>query len=285
MRLTRREWHQYGIAGAVVGLGSSVARFQGALAKDNALEPSEETWLGLKGEIFGDAEIADGTGLLALETPSRAEDAAIVPVTLRTSLAAGDPRTIEQLTIVVDENPAPLAARFSFGANSGIAMVATRVRVDTYSYIHAVAKLSDGKIYMIKNFVKATGGCSAPAAKNADAASATIGQLKLRQFGQSSTDAVGNSAEAQVQVRHPNYSGMQMDQITRLYIPAYFVDSLKIFRDNDFLLSMEGGISISENPTVRFNYAPQGANRLRVEARDTSGGIFTQSWPIETGAM
>ena len=41
---------------------------------------------------------------------------------------------------------------------------------------------SDGKLYMVKTFVKAAGGCSAPAAKNADEAKVSLGQLKFRQF-------------------------------------------------------------------------------------------------------
>jgi sulfur-oxidizing protein SoxY len=285
MRVTRREWQKYGFTAAFSVMTGLACPATLALAKEGALEPREETWSSLKGEIFGDQEINDGAGLLALETPTRAEDAAIVPVTIRTTLPAGDARLLRSLTLVVDENPAPLAARFEIGADSGLAMISTRVRVDTYSYIHAIAKLSDGRLYAVKNFVKATGGCSAPAAKNADAAISAIGQLKLRQFGHSVQEPSGNIAEAQIQIRHPNYSGMQMDQVTRLYIPAHFINVLKIFRDDDLLFSMEGGISISENPSVRFDYLPHGARRMRVEARDSSGKAFVDSWPIEADAM
>ena len=37
------------------------------------------------------------------------------------------------------------------------------------------------------------------------------------------------------------------------------------------MLSMEGGISISEDPNIRFTYIPNGAKRIRVEAKDTEG--------------
>lgn len=40
--------------------------------------------------------------------------------------------------------------------------LATRVRVDDYSYVRAVAETADGKLHMVKAFVKASGGCSAP---------------------------------------------------------------------------------------------------------------------------
>ena len=43
--------------------------------------------------------------------------------------------------------------------------LSTRVRVDSYTNVHAVAELSDGQLYAAQRFVKAAGGCSAPAAK------------------------------------------------------------------------------------------------------------------------
>ena len=44
--------------------------------------------------------------------------------------------------------------------------ISTRVRVNNYTDVHAVAELSDGKLYMTKTYVKASGGCSAPATKS-----------------------------------------------------------------------------------------------------------------------
>ena len=44
--------------------------------------------------------------------------------------------------------------------------ISTRVRVNSYTNVHAVAELSDGKLYVVKTYVKASGGCSAPAVKD-----------------------------------------------------------------------------------------------------------------------
>ena len=43
--------------------------------------------------------------------------------------------------------------------------LSTRIRVDAYTNLHAVAELDDGHLYGAQRFVKAAGGCSAPAAK------------------------------------------------------------------------------------------------------------------------
>ena len=81
-------------------------------------------------------------------------------------------------------------------------------------------------------------------------------------------------------IRHPNYSGMQMDQLTRLYVPAHFVASVRIWQGNQLLLGVESGISISENPEFRFDYAPNGAAEFRAEVQDSEGQTFKKAWPV-----
>jgi sulfur-oxidizing protein SoxY len=242
-------------------------------------QPSEETWNSIKGDIFKDRPILDGSGLVVLDAPKRAEDSAIVPIGMRVNLAGDDKRTLKSLTLVIDENPAPVAGTFTVGANSGVSSISTRVRVNSYSYVRLVAELSDGQLYGVKAFVKASGGCSAPAASNSDATKAMLGQMKFRTFRPDS------SAEAQVMLRHPQNSGLQMDQLTRLYIPPFFIENLKIWQGDELVVAMEGGIAISEDPNIRFNYKPNGADKFRVEAVDTSKEIFRDEWSIEKSML
>ena len=117
-----------------------------------------------------------------LDAPRRAEDSAIVPIGMRVNLRGDDKRTLKSLTLVIDENPAPVAGTFTIGRTSGVTSISTRVRVNTYSYVRLIAELSDGKLYGVKTFVKASGGCSAPAASNADATKSMLGQMKFRTF-------------------------------------------------------------------------------------------------------
>jgi sulfur-oxidizing protein SoxY len=237
-----------------------------------------DPWPELARDIFNGRTLADGASLIGIEMPYRAEDAAIVPVTLRTTLPPGDARTVKAITLVIDQNPAPVAATFQVGA--GVTMISTRVRVDSYTNVHAVAELSDGQLYASAVFVKASGGCSAPAAKNADEASANLGQMRFRQFARSADGPVSGAREAQIMIRHPNNSGLQRDQVTLLYVPAFFVRELRVWQGDELVLAMDGGISISEDPNIRFNYLPNGATRFRAEAVDTDGHVFKGEWPV-----
>jgi len=244
-----------------------------------AEEAADDPWPGLVRDAFNGHVIEDGSGILTLDLPYRAEDAAIVPLAVRTALPPGDPRRVKAITLVTDRNPAPVAATFTLGPHAGTSSISTRVRVDSYTNVHAVAELSDGKLYGVAAFVKASGGCSAPAAKNADEAQANLGQMKLRQFARAGAAQAGGMREAQIMVRHPNNSGLQMDQVTRIYVPAYFVRELRVWQGDDIVLSMDGGISISEDPSIRFTYVPNGAKAFRAEAVDTDQHVFTGSWP------
>ena len=246
-----------------------------------AADPPYDPWPGLVQDIFDSRPMLDGSGVLAIDMPARAEDAAIVPVTLRTTLPPGDSRRFRAITLVIDQNPAPMAGRFEFGPDSTISEISTRVRVNSYSDVHAVAELSDGQLYMTKVFVKAAGGCSAPAAKNPQEARGRLGQIRFREFARTGDTPASGAREAQLMIGHPNNSGLQMDQVTRHYVPAFFVNDIKIWQDDRLLLSLQGGISISEDPHLRFTHLPGDAKRYRVEARDTEGHLFAGEWKAE----
>lgn len=249
-----------------------------AFAMPAQAEEAYDPWPGLVQDIFNSRPMNDGGAVIGIEMPYRAEDAAIVPVTLRSKLSPGDSRRIRSITLVIDRNPAPMAAKFELGPDANVTEISTRVRVNNYTDVHAVAELSDGQLYVSKVYVKASGGCSAPAAKNVEEARNRLGQMRYRQFAREEAPV---SREAQVMIGHPNNSGLQMDQVTQLYIPAFFINELKLTQDDSPVLSMEGGISISEDPNLRFTYVSNGAKRFRAEAKDTDGHVFRNEWDVE----
>src|SRR5262245_50862496 len=115
------------IAGAVLGM-----LVLGVQPVPAANEPSDP-WPDIARDAFNGRPMQDGAGVLTLEMPYRAEDAAIVPVTLRLALPPEDTRRVKAVTLVIDENPAPVAATFTFGPNAAIAEISTRVRVNSYT--------------------------------------------------------------------------------------------------------------------------------------------------------
>jgi sulfur-oxidizing protein SoxY len=229
-------------------------------------------WQKVRASLFQSRPIATATeDVISLDAPVRAEDAAIVPISIKTRLAQTPARYIDKIYLIIDNNPSPISAIFKFTPQSGRADIETRVRIDEYTQVRAIAETNDGQLHMATRFVKASGGCSAPPGKDAQAALTTLGRMKFRVEG----DATGKKADnlpvlAQLMISHPNNSGLAMDQVSRLFTPAHFVRQVDITYAGQPVMSAEVDFSISENPNFRFYFLPRGDGELKAEVVDSS---------------
>lgn len=241
-----------------------------------ARDMDDDPWPDLRDEVFGDNRtIIEEDGAVTLEAPYRAEDAAIVPITVR--IPANVARNVKTLTLFVDKNPMPVVAQLTYGpaAGQGERVLRTRIRINMYSNVRAVIETNDGSLHMATKFVKASGGCSAAAMKDADEALANLGKIKLRSFApREPHQSKPASREAQVMVRHPNYSGLQLNQATGYYIPAKYVTNIEVKQGSDLVFALEGGISLSEDPNLRFTYTATSPGPLNATAKDSDGREF-----------
>lgn len=280
-RMSRREITAAGaalIATAALG-GAKGAR---AAIKSGENPDASEIWQKVRASLFETRPITNvGDDLLLLDTPVRAEDAAVVPIAMR----ARQPQTVSsfvaKLYLVIDNNPSPISAIFSFTPNSGRADVETRVRVDEYTFVRAIAETSDGRLLMRTRFVKASGGCSAPPGKDPQAALASLGRIRVRVDG---GILLNQPTLAQVMISHPNDSGMVMDQFTRQFTPRRFVRTVNVAYAGQPVLSADLDFSISENPNLRFYFVPRGPGQLTVEVVDSNQTAWRTSLDVTPSA-
>lgn len=224
-------------------------------------------WQRVRQSLFQTRTIeGDASGVIALDAPSRAEDAATVPIAIHTGMLQSPTRYIEKVYLIIDRNPSPIAAVFHFSTASGRADIETRVRIEEYTHMRAIAETSDGKLYMATRWIKASGGCSAPAGKDAVAALASVGRMKMRV---EEPVAIGKPVQAQLMISHPNTSGLAMDQVTHLYQPPYFVRKITVSYAGKPVLQADVDFSISENPNFRFFFVPDRAGELKAEVIDS----------------
>ena len=144
----------------------------------------DESWAAIREALFAGRELQDGSAVIALDAPKRAEDAAVVPVAVKALMAQTPERWIKTVHLIVDENPAPVAGVFHLHPQSGIATIGTRIRVNEYTNLHAVAETSDGQLYVVERFIKAAGGCSAAGMKDKAVAMARLGKMQLKPMSQ-----------------------------------------------------------------------------------------------------
>lgn len=230
-------------------------------------------WDNLRHVVFGDRVLHDGTGVIALEAPTRAMDAALVPVAITLSGA----KPVKAVYLLVDGNPSPLAGTFHFGPAIDPHLLKTRVRVEQYTLMHAVAETTDGELFVTERFVKAAGGCSAPAGSDQALALREIGRMKLTLTG----DPVPGQPElAELLIRHPNNNGMQMDQLTRNYIPARYIQTIHVTYNDRLVFDFDADISLSEDPALTFAFIPDGPGDLQVTVEDTAKAVFKRSFAV-----
>jgi sulfur-oxidizing protein SoxY len=270
---------------AVLLLSAPLMAVQAATPTERSPQPTDDPaasaiWQKVQASLFDKRTLMPApAGLVTLEAPVRAVDAAVVPVALRTRVPVGANYTISKLYLVIDSNPSPISGIFTFSADSGRADIETRVRIDGYSWVRAIAETSDGKLYMTHRFVKASGGCSAPPGSDPAAALATMGQMKLRVEG----DVNGKEPLlAQLAIQHPNHTGLAMDQYTREFTPAHYVRKIDVTYTGKPVLSADLDFSASENPNFRFYFLPQGGKGeadLRATVVDSKDMRFVSNQP------
>jgi sulfur-oxidizing protein SoxY len=248
-----------------------------AAVAPTARAAEDDPWPSIREALFEGRELKDGSGLIALEAPARAHDAAVVPVTVRALAPQAPGRHIRAIHLIIDQNPAPVAGVFRLSPESGDATISTRVRVNAYTNVHAVAETSDGELHVVERFVKAAGGCSAPALKDKELAMARLGRMQLKP---TTPFAPGVPNGVQLLVSHPNYTGMQIDQLSRNWIPPDYVRSIKVSYGGKPVLEVEGDISLSEDPAVSFSFVPAEPAPMTVLVEDSEGRRFEKSWPM-----
>jgi sulfur-oxidizing protein SoxY len=237
----------------------------------------DDPWPDLQEALFPGKTLADGAAFIKITAPERAYDAAVVPVSIDFDTAKMQGMAVRSMTLIVDKNPAPVAAVFHYADDTVDPSIGTRIRVNEYTNIHAVVEASDGRMFLATVFVKAAGGCSAPASKSIADAAAHLGDLKLKVPKETAAD---KPSKLELLIRHPNFTGMQMDQLTRNYVPADFVQNVSITHDGKPVLTIEGNISLSENPAFDFWLKPKAQGVLRVHAEDSNGRKFERVWMV-----
>jgi len=239
---------------------------------------ADASWPDLRAELYGERFLAVSDDVISIDAPYRTDNDARTGISVR--LAAPEGHTFRGFHLILDENPMPVSAQLVFAQPlTGFEFAAT-MRINGPTPVHAVAELENGQLFMAESFVKTSGlgACSAPPGTDPVEALATLGQMELLIRPRTDTASLvrnlreGHASDMalDVQISHPSHSGMQMDQISLLYIPMRYVETLDIDLNGAPFATMTGSISLSENPKVTVS-VPSGTRRVRAKLTDTDG--------------
>lgn len=282
VRRSRARWGRAGGVAIVMAIaGAAVAVLPGTAAAGS-------TWDGLKPEVFGARQIEPGLGVVTLKAPFRPEDQRAVPIEIAARLADG--RSIARVTLVVDENPSPVAAVFTLGPGRHSVDLKAHVRLNQQTNVRAIVEASDGRLYMAAQPVRFAGGqaaCSAPPTGDPEEILANMGKMQLAELPHSPAAGATATAIAQrvrLSISHPNHTGMALDQRTLLYIPLKMITALQVSQGDVKLFDMTGSITIAENPVLEFDASLAGAHQLHVKLTDSDGQTWTRELPFRAGS-
>lgn len=252
-----------GAALACTGALPVLAQTPKASPDDHETSP---LWPKLRQHLF-DGRAVQVDPRVSLQAPRRAEDPAFVPIAIHVAPGNAPADEVRRITLLIDNNPTPIAAVVDLPPGGALPDLETRVRVDEYTFVRAVAETADGRVLMATRYVKASGGCSAPAGADEAAMRAAMGRMLFRLEG--SPPSAGEPMTVQWMVSHPNHSGMAMNQLTRTFTPSEYVRQVRIYQGERLLLAADVDFALSENPSLRFRFLPQGNAPLRAEVADT----------------
>ena len=231
-------------------------------------DASSPEWDRLRQRMFPGRSFIAGQGTVQLTVPLRAAYGASVPVKVVSKVPQGADLYVRKIYLVVDKNPSPVAVSLDLTTAVGQADFETRLRVDEYSHVRVISELSNGELHTDSRYVKTSGGCSAPPNRSAPH---LIGKTVLKVAGDWRPGAL---TAAEVTVVHPNDTGFELNQVTVMYIPPHFVRSIAVRFAQQTIFEADLDFSVSENPTLRFNFVPQGPGELRAEVVDSKDARF-----------
>lgn len=239
----------------------------------------DRQWPQIRQLMFGDREVQPGVGqVVELLAPQRAEDAAVVPIMIRTRMEQSAQRFIRHLYLVIDNNPSPFGVKFTLTPEAGKADIETRVRLDSSSPIRVVAELNDGSLWMNSKMVYGAGGCSSSGAKN-ELALRNLGKVRLSVDEQFASQ--GDPLLAHLRVSHPQWTGMGTDNPD----PARYVRKIKVTYAEREVLSADLDFTVSENPSFRFYFLPQDKGELRVRIEDSEDLVIEERLAVDPARL
>lgn len=248
----------------------------------------DPAWPELQSQIYGDALLTQTDSVIEIDAPYR------TPLDPRTgigaTIVAPEGQMIQSIAVILDNNPMPVSAVFDFTDPVPSFFFDVTMRINGPTPLHVVATTDQGQLFVAESFVKTSGqgACAAPPGTDPELALATLGEMNITVDSAAkgaelleavimspATHSVASAKHAAVDISHPSHSGMQMDQITLLYIPSRYIETVGFEVNGKSYFEMTGSISLSEDPQITVSL-PENAQTFAVELTDTSGTVTTK---------
>ena len=230
-------------------------------------DANPELWPYVKERLFSDRPIAEAE-FLTISGPQRASSGAQVPVTIK--LDSPDDIEMKYVFLIIDANPTQHAATYKLTNLSQELELSTRIRMETDSFVRAVAEDTEGKLYMSVIPIRASGGCSGYMDVFDPKLTANLGKILVKSKDKFLT----------TRIKHPNFTGLQKDLASGGFIPRWIVEEIIYVNNEEIVLVAQNKISMSQDPYLKFKVNSDIKGDLNIMVRDTKGQGFSKDITI-----
>jgi sulfur-oxidizing protein SoxY len=234
-------------------------------------ESDPTKWPILKEAFFAEKKIEDAP-FIKLTAPRRAESGAQVPFEISVDQVQAANNKVKKIYVLVDANPIPMTATYHLTEALGNFSLATRIRLETDSFVRVVGETADGRLFMSSIEIRAAGGCGGTVDANDAETRANAGKIKLNVASPIKT---GEPTSATFIIKHPMRTGLQRDLVSQGFVPAFFIQKATFTYNNKPVMDVDLGVGTSEDPYLRFNFIPDAPGTLKVNAVDNEGKAFS----------
>jgi len=227
-------------------------------------------WADIQETFFpGQAIVFDD--LVEVIMPTRVENAHDVPVAVKLSPMLGP---VREITVIAENNPIQQVA--TIHPHRPLKAVGLKIRLETTTPVRAAALTEDGVWHVgsIAAEVLTPGGCSVPDNRVADEVEDRLGEIAFQTF-----DRDDGSARLKFRIIHPMQTGFAVSA-DGAYIPAYFVDKVRIGDATGPVIDFETRAAMAPDPIFTID-VPELGQSIRIHARDSEGLEFETKDPDE----
>jgi len=235
----------------------------GTIARADA---NPDLWPYVKQRMFEDKVISE-VDFLKIDGPKRASSGAQVPINIQ--LTKTPNIEIKKIFLIIDGNPIQHSATYHLTTQTQNLDLSTRIRMETDSFVHVVAEDINGKLYMnnVNHAIRASGGCSGYMNSQDPEMTKDLGKILIKSKNNYLT----------TRIKHPNFTGLQRDSINGWFVPEWIIKQVRYDFNGESILVAENGISISQDPYLKFNFSSEQSGTMTVSASDTKGQIFLKT--------
>ena len=241
-------------------------------------EADPNLWPVIKEAFFANRAIEEAD-FIELTAPKRAESGAQVPFAISMDTSLPGAKDIRKIYIIVDANPIQLAATYNLTDQLGKFKLATRIRLETDSFVHAVGETADGKLYMAAVPIRAAGGCGGIIDANETEVRASAGKIKMNV---ESPVSFGQPTATTFIIKHPMRTGLQRDLVSQGFLPAFFINKATFTYNNKPVFDVDLNVGTSEDPYLKFDFVPKEPGTLEVKATDNEGKSFSHQLEVKS---